>query len=579
MSALLSATAFVASARAAQVELWKQPAVRTGIERVEALAWAPTLEVALERAAKENKLVLASVVAVGDDHWVGGYAGASELYESRGEPAFGAEVSMANDDGLRKERVMMAVWFAQPDVAALIEKHFVPVRVRCRPWDFDLEFKSDPLTPLGVTLDEVGAPALVVSKPDGKCVHALRRIGVFAPAIAPAMLRASLAKAGVSDVAPAPEAAPQVDSEAAAFAAASGLRLDEWTRGAKLDLAPLAPTTEVGAGRRSDEAVLDRAASVLLALQSSSGGWGNPALDIRPIGGAGTEYDYEVPRTALVVDALLALRERLPARRAEFERAASSGIALVGRFADEPKAWIWHATYALHLQLVLLRTGAEDESETTRKRAARLVECLIAMQQDGGWSYMPSPRTHSFNTALVLLLLCEARELGVAVPEDAVAKARRFLESVRNPNEPRDYWYAPAMTFEPRASSCRSALCELALVASGDSSANSRLAAAVSYFFELEPAAREVTKIYESFLSPKSLQDAYHYYFGHYYAARALSHLPRSRASSLARTQLEILRRQVEADGSFVDAQAQGKSYSTAMAVLTLLEDLRFVRR
>jgi hypothetical protein len=44
----------------------------------------------------------------------------------------------------------------------------------------------------------------------------------------------------------------------------------------------------------------------------------------------------------------------------------------------------------------------------------------------------------------------------------------------------------------------------------------------------------------------------------------------------VARRQIAILKRQVEADGSFVDAQAQGKSYSTAMAVLTLLEDLRW---
>jgi hypothetical protein len=32
----------------------------------------------------------------------------------------------------------------------------------------------------------------------------------------------------------------------------------------------------------------------------------------------------------------------------------------------------------------------------------------------------------------------------------------------------------------------------------------------------------------------------------------------------------------VEVDGSFVDAQMQGKSYSTAMALLTLLEDLEY---
>ena len=36
---------------------------------------------------------------------------------------------------------------------------------------------------------------------------------------------------------------------------------------------------------------------------------------------------------------------------------------------------------------------------------------------------------------------------------------------------------------------------------------------------------------------------------------------------------------QLELDSSFVDAQMQGKNYSTAMAILTLLEDLKQISR
>jgi hypothetical protein len=105
-----------------------------------------------------------------------------------------------------------------------------------------------------------------------------------------------------------------------------------------------------------------------------------------------------------------------------------------------------------------------------------------------------------------------------------------------------------------------------------------RLGPALDAFFAREPEVRSVTKIYESFFSPKVLHDAYHYYFGHYYAARALQRLPSGRAAQLAKQQLAMLKRQVESDGSFVDAQAQGKSYSTAMAMLTILEDLRYAK-
>ena len=557
---------------------WKQPPIHTGSARVEELPWAATLADALARAKTEKKLVLATVVAVSDDHWVSGYAGAEALWSGKEPPWGGDEIAMARDEGLRKERVMMASWFANPDVAALVQKHFVPVRLRCRPWDFDLDLPEDPLAPLGTKLDDVGGPALVIATAEGKLVHALGRIGVFAPQVGPATLRAALAKAGVKGVAAAPAKPFVIDEELQTFLEKTGIQIAEWTKGAPVGLDPLARSTEIDATRQKDDVLLERAANVLLALQSSEGGWHNPVYDIYPNSGAGTEWDYDVPRTALVVDALLALRERLPARKAELEQSARAGIEIVGAFADAPKPWIWQATYALHLQVALLRSDLEATKPKARERATKLVQALVGLQQDGGWSYMRAPRVHSFNTAPVLLMFAELKALGLDVPKEPVEKAQAFLASLRNPKDSRDYYYAPGMEFEPRASTCRSALCELALLESGDKGALARLAPAVDFFFEGEPGARSVTKVYEAFLSPGPLQDAYHYYFGHYYVARALAKLPKVKAADLAKKQLAILKKQVEADGSFVDAQAQGKSYSTAMAVLTYLLDLKAAR-
>ncbi len=559
---------------------WVQPVIHTGNESVESLPWASTIQEALARAAKEKKLVLATIVAVGDDHWVSGYAGAEDVWKNARGAVPDEASGMVGDEGLRKERVMMAAWFADPDVAALVRKHFVPVRVRCRPWDFDLQFPTDPLASLGTKLDDVGGPAILFAKPDGKLVHTLGRIGVFQPALFPKMLRAVLAKAHVSGVASAPAGAAK-DSQtaltaAAEFAATQGIRLSEWTAGAPLELDPLATTTETDASKAPIEKTLGRAADALLALQSEDGGWHNPALDLNPVFGAGTPLDYEVPRTGLVVDALLALRERLPKRKVELESAARRGIEVVGEFADSPKPWAWQQTYALHLQVALLRSDLDDQKEKAKERAEKLVKGLIGIQQDGGWTYMAAPRVHSFNTAPVLLLLGELQKLGVDVPKDTIDKGSAFLTSLRNPKDERDYWYAPAMQFEPRAAACRSALCELALMEVGDKGAARRLVPAIDLFFENESASRSVTKIYESFLSPNALQDAYHYYFGHYYVARAFERLPKDVALKLARQQQAILLKQVEADGSFVDAQAQGKSYSTAMAVLALSMDLHY---
>jgi hypothetical protein len=628
---------------------WQQPPIATGSRFTEALPWAATLEEALTRATKEHRLVLVTIVAVSDDHWVSGYAGADEHWKRLAPPPFGDDVALAIDPGLAKERAMMALWFSDPDVAALVARHFVPVRMRCRPWDVDLDFPKDPLAPLGSKLASVGAPALVIARAEGRIVHSLGRIGVFHAGLVAALLRAALERAGVKDVVP--SAIPDEPKLVAARAAVAGERFEEvrsavlelaarprsaatpeakfwlglaesrlgdleraralWKEAAALDAngawggraalfaqergvqplewatwktplaPPLAATTEADASKGDVGVLLQRAADVLLVHQASDGGWHDPAYDPRPIAGPDTMFDMTVARTALAVDALRRLRDRVPDRsdaRGALDAAARRGIDRVGRFADAPTPWIWQATYALHLQVALLESGTAAEKSQAKERAARLVKTLLGMQQDGGWSYMPPPRTHSFNTAPVLLQFAQLAALGVDVPKESISGASRFLASLRNPADERDYYYAPTMTFEPRSATCRAPVCELALLEAGDKSATRRLGPALDAFFAGEPAVRSVTKIYESFFSPKVLHDAYHYYYGHYYAARALARLPKARAVVLAKQQLAILKQQVEVDGSFVDAQAQGKSYSTAMALLTILEDLRYAK-
>jgi hypothetical protein len=195
------------------------------------------------------------------------------------------------------------------------------------------------------------------------------------------------------------------------------------------------------------------------------------------------------------------------------------------------------------------------------------------MQAQGGWSYMPAPRIHSFNTAPVLLLLSELRDLGLAVPPENLTMADALLEGLRRRQEPNEFAYASNVRHDHLgSSSCRTALCELALLRHRRSEDTTRLQQGVELFFEHEPAVRRTTKVFESYFSPSAMHDAYHYFFGHYYVARALHHLPRDTAKRFAERQLEILLGQVELDGSFVDAQMQGKAYSTAMALLTLWE-------
>jgi hypothetical protein len=621
---------------------WTQPEIRTGTPFSDTLPWADTIEEAIERAHKERKLVLATVVAVQDKHWSSGFEGADEAWKKEDPPTFDDDFAMKKEPGLVKERAMMAALFTDPEVAHLVREHFVPVRLRLFIWHFDPrgpDVTVDPLVRLGTDSEEAIGPALVFATADGKPVHICRRMGVFSVPMARAMLRAVLARSGTKIIEPPPRLAPSTldrawrdarggrllraaqrletipkrdmracwevaylhgylldrlgdaaaaaeqwrraadgdptgpwGSRAALCLAKYGVRLENWETVRDFPFDPLAGTTEVGAGEAPLAEVMETAVDILLLGQAPDGGWKDPlGQNLAP------SYDCSVPRTGLVVDALLGMRRRLPRKRTKIDAAIGRGVVYVGRFADAPLPKIWQITYALHLQAALLDANYGDRA-VARRRAKRLIAELAGIQQEGGWSYVAAPRVHSFNTAPVLLLLEQLRKHGVKAPKGMAEKAAKFLESLRTKEDPRNFHYAKTMPFPVRASSCRTALCELALAMHAGKTDPRRVRQAVDLLFEHDDLVHTTTKVFESFFSISALQDAYHYYFGHYYTARALALLPEAEARRYAKKQIEVVLSRREVDGSFVDAQMFGRHYGTAMALLTLLEDVRYTR-
>ena len=75
---------------------------------------------------------------------------------------------------------MMAAIFGDPEVARIVRKFFVPVRLRLHAPLFDpMSRAEDPLKKLGTSALQSPGPALVFADGDGKLLHACSRMGVF----------------------------------------------------------------------------------------------------------------------------------------------------------------------------------------------------------------------------------------------------------------------------------------------------------------------------------------------------------------------------------------------------------------
>ncbi|HVS09140.1 MAG TPA: hypothetical protein VMS76_04630, partial [Planctomycetota bacterium] len=138
------------------------------------IPWAATIEEALARAKVEKRLVLAFVTPWDDKRFEAGHAGAAEIARFlRPGAAPPAPASIESDPGYVKERALLTALLGHPDLSALVERCFVPVRLRMHTWHFlssGTGTWQDPLPALGVRAGELRPPALVFCDPRGKLV-------------------------------------------------------------------------------------------------------------------------------------------------------------------------------------------------------------------------------------------------------------------------------------------------------------------------------------------------------------------------------------------------------------------------
>jgi hypothetical protein len=179
------------------------------------------------------------------------------------------------------------------------------------------------------------------------------------------------------------------------------------------------------------------------------------------------------------------------------------------------------------------------------------VELLVKSQnRDGGWRYRPEPLDADLSvTVTQLSALLAARDGGINVPEATIRQAVAYVKKSQNPDGGFRY------------------------LIQGGTSGFARSAAAVAVLFRAGgqggPEARKGLAYLATFPAAASIgQPEVFYFYGHYYAAQAISHAgPETWDRWYSAVRDGLLAQQVK-DGSWPDAASV--DLGTAMACLTL---------
>ncbi len=233
----------------------------------------------------------------------------------------------------------------------------------------------------------------------------------------------------------------------------------------------------------------------------------------------------------------------------------------------------------------------EERAAAMRAKCAEYIVQLSGLQApDGGWGYYdfdtlaqrPSWST-SFMTAVGVLALIRAEEVGVQVPEGMLEAAVVAVERCRLPTGA--YTYSVMAVPSPggvgrinrmQGSLSRVQVCNLALrVAGSDLVSHQDLLDGLDAFFEHHrflDIARGKPIPHEAYYQ----NSGYFYFFGHFYAAGVLDLLnPAEQSRYRSRLAREVVKTQ-EADGSMWDYyfNTYHKPYGTSFGVMTLLRTL-----
>jgi len=316
----------------------------------------------------------------------------------------------------------------------------------------------------------------------------------------------------------------------------------------------------------SKEEMIERGVRFLLAQQRASGGFTESRYAYWSSSDITTNTWVAI--TALACAALLENRNALGAEgRATIDSALQRGKEFLfdeknlNRGSNED---VYADAYRL-LFLARVRAELPEGSGWAVEAADQIVTAAGLRQASSGFFAHEYP--NAFCTGVMLWSLLEARDIGAEVPDEMIAGAAKALLSARFDNGAYSYGgSAPGGDGSLKDSCGRMPMCETGLLRAGQGE-DRRVAFAMdnfwTYFDRLERVRRN------DFHSDGELA-GFFFFHDFFQASEVLRYMPKQAAAPHRDRFFSALQTIGEMDGSFLDSHEFGRSYGTAMALLTL---------
>ena len=338
----------------------------------------------------------------------------------------------------------------------------------------------------------------------------------------------------------------------------------------------------------------DRALAWLVKTQNADGSWAAGVITGLLDSGysVASFYDWKFAANALAIMALKRCPET-PERRAALEKSLRwfTTARLPKRGSDWDNDTMWAVLYGVVMAVELVddpRFADPRWRGPIVRRGRELLKVLIRNQIPlGGWAYYDDPPYTqrpkwgtSFCTALSLPALRRARELKWFHDPKPIARGIAYLKRCRLPNGAFEYDLNPV----PRAPSgehinkikgslgrIQAGNWSLRAMVGKDLVSDARIRDGLEHLFR-EHRFLDIARMRPIPHEAYYANAGYFYFFGHYYAAEAIQHLPvKEREQWHARLRPHITKTE-RSDGSFCDFLGQDYLVvaGTAYAAMTL---------